>query len=237
MERKMNYEIIKEINENSFICSDQHFGHLKCFEKYSPSRKEIADNFNSFEEKLIEKWNNTINDNDIVIIGGDFAINKNNKDKNIAYEKTFNNVKNAAKQLKGRKILIKGNHDSLKNEDYIKCGFELVIDRPLYLKGNNIINVEDYDYSNVRFPGSLILNIQGKNILFSHFGIKNDKEKLYRQKKYENELKLLNFLKDKFKCVLNIHGHNHELRLTHKDMFCISVEQISYTPITIKEIL
>lgn len=55
---------------------------------------------------------------DIVFVLGDFAFGK-------------ENVQNFASRLNGRKILIRGNHDTYSNEFYRSCGFEEAIKYPI----------------------------------------------------------------------------------------------------------
>lgn len=93
-----------------WFTSDPHFGH-KSVLYFHPERREAAgitleelqeDNKAAIikhDEWLIEKWNKTVNKEDFVYILGDFCLG--NKEYT---EKILN-------RLKGRKFLIKGNHD------------------------------------------------------------------------------------------------------------------------------
>ena len=93
-----------------WFCSDLHFGH-KSVLYFHPERREAAgitleelqeDNKAAIvkhDEWLIEKWNKTIAKGDFVYILGDFCLG--NKEYT---EKILN-------RLKGRKFLIRGNHD------------------------------------------------------------------------------------------------------------------------------
>ena len=80
-----------------FYTSDLHLGHKNVID---------FDNrpFNSVEEMdetLINNWNNTVSHKDTVYIIGDFCLGK--EEQIISY----------LKRLKGKKILIKGNHDRI----------------------------------------------------------------------------------------------------------------------------
>jgi calcineurin-like phosphoesterase family protein len=79
--------------QNTFVISDPHFGHSRIIE-YCDRPFDSVDHMN---EVLIENWNNTVGDNDLVICNGDFMFYK--KDDSI-----FN-------ALNGKKILVLGNHD------------------------------------------------------------------------------------------------------------------------------
>lgn len=90
-----------------YVVSDTHFGHKNILNfKYSngiPIR-----NFKDIEEHdsaIIENWNSIVNDIDTVYHLGDVALNK----------KALKKVG----LLKGRKILIKGNHDIFPLKEYL----------------------------------------------------------------------------------------------------------------------
>jgi len=101
-----------------FATSDQHFYHRNII-KYTDRPFDINDEFCVEENALlmIEKYNKIVSPEDIVIFGGDIICSR-----NLQKEK----VQNIISQLKGRKILIKGNHDDLTNKDYLDIGFEKV---------------------------------------------------------------------------------------------------------------
>jgi len=118
----MNQNIInKLLNQNYFITSDHHFGHLNVvkFEKERRNIITLTDNdinlielksknekdisnmeiiTNRIETELINKWNQKIKDEDIVIYLGDFAINKMEAkmDKNLIkrLKQILSNIKN-----------------------------------------------------------------------------------------------------------------------------------------------
>jgi calcineurin-like phosphoesterase family protein len=87
-----------------FVTSDFHFGHEN---KHGGIIKLCNRPFSLIEEhdaKLVENYNSLVGKNDIVYILGDFA---------------WKNHVNYAKQLKGNKILIKGEHDRKMRRDAI----------------------------------------------------------------------------------------------------------------------
>lgn len=75
-----------------FFVGDPHLGH-KNIAKFRPWVKSTEDNTNIF----CKHWQNTINKNDIIYVMGDAAFS--------------DEALNVYKSLRGRKILIKGNHD------------------------------------------------------------------------------------------------------------------------------
>ena len=97
-------------NTKVFFISDTHFGHDKIIEYCN----RPFDNVSEMNQIMIENWNSVVGKNDLVFHLGDFAF-RNKVD-----------IKNICKQLNGRKILKRGNHDRESNEFYRNCGFENV---------------------------------------------------------------------------------------------------------------
>lgn len=98
---------------NRFVISDTHFGHTNSWEKFKLEDGSPLRPFTSTEEMdetMIERWNAKVKPGDTVYHLGDVVINK----------KSLHLVS----RLNGRKILIRGNHDIFKDEDYRKVGFE-----------------------------------------------------------------------------------------------------------------
>ena len=79
---------------NIYLTSDPHYGHdgiIKFNKRPFESTEEM-------DEVLIDNWNNTMEGKSLVYIVGDFAWKNHNK---------------YLSRLKGKKILIKGNHDKM----------------------------------------------------------------------------------------------------------------------------
>jgi calcineurin-like phosphoesterase family protein len=98
---------------NRFVISDTHFFHHNSWEKFKREDGSPLRPFTSTEEMdetMIERWNAKVGPNDTVYHLGDVAINK----KGLA----------SVSRLNGRKILIRGNHDIFKDEQYREVGFE-----------------------------------------------------------------------------------------------------------------
>lgn len=93
-----------------YLTSDLHFGHKNII-KYEHRNYETVD---EMDKDYIKKWNNKVEENDLIYILGDFSWYK--------AEKTMEILK----QLKGRKVLIVGNHDEiyLNNKDFDRTLFE-----------------------------------------------------------------------------------------------------------------
>ena len=63
---------------------------------------------------IINQWNNTVSNGDIIIHLGDFALCN------------FDKIKVYANKLNGLKYLIKGNHDHATNTFYESCGIQIM---------------------------------------------------------------------------------------------------------------
>lgn len=84
------------MNHNIFVISDTHFNHTNII-KYCDRPFKNSDEMN---DRMIKNWNSVVKDNDIVYHLGDVWMTGNP-------ELLYN--------LRGRKRLIVGNHDKLKN--------------------------------------------------------------------------------------------------------------------------
>ena len=101
---------------NRFVISDTHFGHTNSWEKFKLADGSPLRPFSSNEEMdetMIERWNAKVKPGDTVYHLGDVVINK----------KSLHLVS----RLNGRKILIRGNHDIFKDEEYREVGFEQLL--------------------------------------------------------------------------------------------------------------
>jgi calcineurin-like phosphoesterase family protein len=98
-----------------FIISDTHFNHENIIKYCNRPFKDVDE----MNRVMIKNWNETVSNKDIVIHLGDVALGSKEE------------VKKIIKQLNGRKILIKGNHDNWTDEFYRECGFEYVSRYPI----------------------------------------------------------------------------------------------------------
>jgi calcineurin-like phosphoesterase family protein len=108
-------ESVKKMTKfvNRFVISDTHFGHTNSWEKFKLADGSPLRPFTSTEEMdetMIERWNAKVQPQDTVYHLGDVVINK--------------KYLNLVKRLNGRKILIRGNHDIFRDEEYREVGFE-----------------------------------------------------------------------------------------------------------------
>lgn len=91
-----------------FLTSDTHFGHKNIckFTNYDGSPVRPWDDADEMDEEMVKRWNETVGPNDKVYHLGDVVINR----KSLAI----------LDRLNGDKVLIKGNHDIFKLNDYTK---------------------------------------------------------------------------------------------------------------------
>jgi calcineurin-like phosphoesterase family protein len=97
----------------NFFISDTHFFHRRILE-YSKARSHFTDEI-EMNETLIASWNSVVSNNDYIYHLGDFA---------------FANIEKSLsvlERLRGRKILVKGNHDKklLKSSEFRSQFFEI----------------------------------------------------------------------------------------------------------------
>lgn len=87
-----------------WFTSDWHFFHDRILE-FHPKRKELfGTDMKEVTEKMILKWNSTVDKKDTVYILGDLAFG------------TVDQKRKLFQRLNGNKILILGNHDKIPNE-------------------------------------------------------------------------------------------------------------------------
>jgi len=113
----MNYISLPEIH----VTSDTHFGHRNIIPYEDRPFKDVDE----MDEALIENWNREVKKDDLVMHVGDLFLCGAKKAEEIA------------KRLNGRKILVKGNHDSFSKAKYAKMGFDL----------RNYLYLDDYLFS------------------------------------------------------------------------------------------
>lgn len=93
---------------NVFLVSDTHFGHAGVchFLRDDGTKLRPWDNPDEMDEAMIERWNSVVRMNDKVYHLGDVVINR--------------KALKTLERLNGDKVLIKGNHDIFKLEDYTR---------------------------------------------------------------------------------------------------------------------
>lgn len=226
MSSNKTVDLIQQISGNTLTSADHHFGHNKLFNEFEPNRQKINSNFHQFEQELIKRWNTKVSNKDIMLYLGDFCINKRDD------KETISNITSTTSKLQGKKILIPGNHDKLSKNYYLNSGWDLVIENA-YVFLNNELTIIPLKGN---FSNCLIIEINNKKVMFSHFSI-FDEEDERLQAKYNDDIQSLKEVYKQFKCELNIHGHVHGRKLSHKDTKPVCVEQTNYFPQKISEVI
>ena len=96
-------------------------------------------NWENYYEKIVADWNNKVSDNDIVLIAGD-----------ISWAMSIQNAKvdfDELSKLKGKKVIIKGNHDYWWNS-YNKV--KNMLPEGFYAIQNNAIKIDNYIFCGSR---------------------------------------------------------------------------------------
>ena len=155
-----------------YFISDTHFDHINIIKYCDRPFKDVEE----MNEVIMNNWNKTIDNNDIVYFLGDFCLNNRHR------------IAEILNQLNGYKILVYGNHDKIGVSAFKTAGFDEVYKTPIKFTYNNDIYI------------------------------------LSHAPDYETSLK-------------NIHGHIHNINKNDNRHFCVSVEQINYTPIEIEKIV
>lgn len=108
---KLTDHFIKKF-DNIWVTSDFHFNH-KSIIKFEQSRQQFKD-VDQMDNFLIDLWNSTVKNNDLVLYLGDFALCLDDK------------IISKYSKLNGVKYLAKGNHDERSESTFKRIGFSKV---------------------------------------------------------------------------------------------------------------
>ena len=112
-----------------FVIADTHFGHENIIRYEGRPFKSAKE----MDERLITLWNSVVGNEDLVFVLGDFTLSR-----------RIPIIKELVDHLHGRKVLIMGNHDTRKPNDYIECGFEVAIRKPIMVESGVILMHEPF---------------------------------------------------------------------------------------------
>lgn len=117
----------------TYLIADTHFGedNIRRYEN------RPFDNASQMDDELIHRWNEVVDSTDTIFLLGDFGAD--------GYEAEI------LTKLNGKKILLKGNHDTKSNEEYRRFGFAEVYDFPIIVDGFWILS-HDALYINENMP-------------------------------------------------------------------------------------
>lgn len=96
-----------------YFTADQHFGHKNIIKHESRPFVGVEE----MDETIIKRWNEVVTEKDTVYILGDVTFSKKETD-----------IANIMNKLKGKKVLIKGNHDYFAKKEWVDKYFEQVTD-------------------------------------------------------------------------------------------------------------
>ncbi len=167
------------MNKTWFI-SDLHLGHTRML-SYG---KRPFENLQQLDETIIKNWNNKVKKEHDVYILGDVSFYHKDKTKEII------------EQLKGKKILILGNHDRRKSVTYWKSvGFNEVSKYPILFEEKYLLSHEPrYELDSNNLNPSSFYNVCVEKTNYKPIDFEKIKEKLDKQNT---------------NLYYNIHGHLH----------------------------
>lgn len=185
-----------------YYISDTHFGHKGVI---NFDKRPFSD-INEMEAILIANWNNKVTNQDIVYILGDFCFEK---------ESEWLRLLN---QLKGKKVLIKGNHDLKNMSSSLKNKFQ---------------DIKDYKEIDDR------LDNENVKVILSHYPIPFYK-KDYSDKVYHLYGHLHNTIEEmymqKFRKII-LSTDDRDISSNKCQFYNCWCGFYNYTPVTLKEIL
>ncbi len=185
------YPDLFESFDNVYVTSDMHFRHDK-IHNFEPIREQIRkeENFQGTpDEFLIYKWNQQVNENDLVINLGDL------------HWKSFEPI---ADKLNGVMLLVLGNHD-MKPAYYNKFENVYVVEG---IWDINKVPKKYFINTNDKLLSAFIYG----DVMFSHYPIYNiDHEYNYQREgnKIIPRMKILKSVVDLYPNLYNVHGHLH----------------------------
>ena len=164
--------ILKRENENNMgrilYIADTHFCHRNIIKLNNRPFLDI----DTMNRELIERWNNKVRNDDLVIHGGDFILGN---DVNVA--------KDILEQLHGKIILIKGNHDKLilKNKE-LRNRFEGIYD--IYEISDNNVRIVISHYPMLEWSKMY----RGSQLYYGHIhnNVENDTYHIMKEHRKDN---------------------------------------------------
>lgn len=124
----------------SFVTADHHFFHENIIKYTGRPFAGVED----MHETMIKNWNDVVGPDDLVWHLGDFCMSGHYDDMKIILDR-----------LHGEKILVLGNHDTYKKDEYLKSGFKevyahpIIIHQVLILSHEPMAMSEDMPYYNL----------------------------------------------------------------------------------------
>ncbi len=146
---------------NVFLISDLHLGHVGVTQFLNQYGNKLRpwDNIEDMDEALISNWNSVVTNKSKVYVLGDVVINR----------KHFHKLS----RLNGEKVLIKGNHDIFRLEEYTPYFKDV---RAYHVLANIICShIPIHPDSKGRFRGNVHGHLHSNNVMLD----KNRKDPWY----------------------------------------------------------
>lgn len=125
---------------NTYFTSDLHFGHKRILTYENVPHRQYS-NVDDMDEAIIASWNSTVEPSDTVYILGDFSFRKHSETLDIL------------RKLKGKKVLVKGNHDNLNVECKEQLSeFHLYLERELFIEHPHYDIAQKIEIQMFHFP-------------------------------------------------------------------------------------
>lgn len=213
---------MNRLNEQMFVLADPQFGCPYVFE-YVPARK-LFGWVELLDQEIIQNWNEIVSPLDTVLCLGDFMNGNHSIDESIRRLDSF------SRQLNGKKILLRGNHDNIETAKYYDSGWQGLIEYPLVLLDGQMkwLNVPS------KYCACIITDVAGKRLMFSHFGIFDEDED---DPRYLIEKAYLRDLFIQYQCDLNIHGHTHDRHISDERCVNACMEQTHFKPVRLNQFI
>ena len=167
-----------------YLTSDQHYFHEKALERM-PNR--VFSSIETMNLTMISNHNNIITDNDLVIMLGDFVMGK-----------KWENIPIICSVLKGKKVLIYGNHDMAFNDERLgkkEAAKQLYLENGIYKLYEGHVKLEQ-----ILKDCGFIYTQDISSVVLSHFPFESEEHgHKYRHLYVKDEGQLL------------FSGHSHQL--------------------------
>lgn len=138
----------------TFLVSDTHFGHFgvcKFTRDDGVTKLRPWDTPEEMDDEMVKRWNETVRPNDKVYHLGDVVINR--------------KALSILSRLNGDKVLIRGNHDIFKMEDYTKYFRDL---RGYHVMNNYLLShIPVHPASKGRFAGNIHGHLHSNRVMLT----------------------------------------------------------------------
>lgn len=175
-----------------WFTSDLHFGH----ESVITYCNRPFESLGLMHAALVKNWNKCVQEKDTVYVLGDLALC------------SFKDFAPIASQLRGNKILIRGNHDHYSEGQYNKLGFQVYHEIKMKLAGN-MVRLSHYPYALPWYK---------------------------RPFAYKSELRFMDKRPPRIPGEILIHGHTHTKYRSIDNRIHVGVDAWGYRPVAATEI-